>query len=73
MFRWAVRVLAIGAGVRIEYQQVFEVSKAQPILVGLGLWLMAVPPAMWADQLRRFIPGRDGEVEDDEDSKHPEP
>lgn len=49
-----LRLCSIGAGLYIEYREVFVVREAQWILVFLGLWFMAVPPALWLDSLRRL-------------------
>lgn len=50
-----IRLASIGAGLRVEYHEVFEVKGAQWILIVFGMWLMAVPPAMWLDSVRRAI------------------
>lgn len=49
-----VRLASIGAGLIVEYRQVFVVREAQLVIVLFGLWLMAVPPALWLDALWRF-------------------
>ncbi len=57
--RWAARQLIRAAstvtGVYIEYRQVQAGEHASLTLVVFGLWLMAVPPALWLDSLRRAI------------------
>lgn len=55
--RWVarqfVRAASTAAGAYIEYLQVRAGHKASDGLIFLGLWLMAVPPALWLDSLRR--------------------
>lgn len=57
--RWASRQFLRAAstltGVYIEYLQVRASDHASLTLVVFGLWLMAVPPALWLDSLRRAI------------------
>lgn len=67
--RWAgsglSRAASIVAGAVVLYRQAFVVKEAQEVLVGLGVWLMAVPPALWYDQLRRFSRAAVGEPPND--------
>lgn len=60
VFGWAVRLASIYVGARIVYHEVWQADTAEPIVLGLGLWLIGVPPAMWMDGVRRL--GRFAEV-----------
>ena len=55
IFAALIRLASVCSGIYIEYREVFVVMAAQWIIVLLGLWLMAIPPALWLDSLRRLM------------------
>lgn len=52
--RWALRLVSIYIGGRIVYHEVWQSETAEPIVLGLGLWFIGVPPALWMDGVRRL-------------------
>lgn len=51
---WVVRAATVCCGAYVEYHEVFVAEEAQWLRIFVGLWLMAVPPALWLDSLRRL-------------------
>lgn len=49
----AVRIASVAAGALILKHEVYDSDSAQLVVIGLGMWLIGVPPALWLDTLRR--------------------
>jgi len=60
---FALRLGSMAAGALILRHEVYQTESAEIAVIGLGLWLIGVPPALWLDALRRA--GRTlGDLED---------
>lgn len=50
-------------GYRVLHHEIYEADSAEPILVGLGLWLCGVPVATFFDGLKKLGAGAQEQVE----------
>lgn len=50
----ALRLGSLYVGYRILHHEIWEADTSEPLLIGLGLWLCGLPPALFLESLRKL-------------------
>jgi hypothetical protein len=50
---WIVRVVSAYFGYKVLSHEIYEVDKADPLLIFLGLWLCGIAPATFFDGIKK--------------------